>query len=241
MGISNIKVIGCGGIGLSLLPTLCRFVNYHDKLDEVDLHLIDGDDFEPKNQERQGFTELGNKAEVTGEAIEKEYKNLTVWTQGVYLTEDNIVFHIREDDVILACVDNHATRKLIIDRCQGLENVTLISGGNDYTDGNVSVYIRRDGEDQTKPPTELYPEIAKPQDENPGDADEDEDREGCQEEAESEPQLLIANNFVAAAMLNAFYALTEGKLEYGDVYLDVLTCQARQNDRAKLAKPIFSP
>jgi hypothetical protein len=43
---------------------------------------------------------------------------------------------------------------------------------------------------------------------------------------EAAPQLLFTNLAVASAMLNAFYAWRQGKLQYGEVYLDILEGKA---------------
>ena len=40
--------------------------------------------------------------------------------------------------------------------------------------------------------------------------------------ANQRPQLLFANLMVASLMLNAFYALKQGGLNYSEVYLDIL-------------------
>ena len=232
--IDQIKVIGAGGIGLHLLPPLCRFLNYHAEIDSADIHIIDGDEFEARNQERQAFDELGNKAEVTQRTYADEYRNLMFIAHSTYLTEDNIVFHIRDNDVIFCCVDNHSTRKIVIERCQELDDVVLISGGNDLTDGNVSVYVREGGEDITRCPLEVYPEIANPPegDKNPGDVDEDREA-GCDADAEAAPQIVFANNMIAALMCNAFYNITlDQHRRYGDVYMDIVSNSARQNERA---------
>jgi len=232
--INSIRVIGVGGIGLSLLPSLCRYLNYHPEIDDVDVFLIDGDEYEARNQSRQAFQEMGNKAEVTRRQYETEFQNLFFNAVQEYLTEDNIGYHVREGDIIFCCVDNHSTRKLVIEECQNLENMILISGGNDLYDGNVSIYIRVDGEDVTKSPIEVYPEIASPPegDENPGDVDEEREG-GCANEVESTPQILFANNMAAAMMGNAFYQVVEGKHgNRGDWYFDINTNATRQNERA---------
>ncbi len=131
---------------------------------------------------------------------------------------------IREGDVVLSCVDNHATRLLISERAVELNNVTVISGGNEFTDGNAQVHSRRDGKDITLPVANKYhPEIMKPGDKNPGERQR---TGGCGVVVASSPQLLFTNHFVSALMLNAFYAFTEGRFEkekpYDEVYGDVL-------------------
>lgn len=220
----KVKVIGCGGIGLCVLNVLPRYLTYLADYDP-DLSLIDGDSYEDNNRVRQAFARKGNKAEVTTEAIRAAFPNLYCWTTAEYITEDNVCMLIRENDVVFSCVDNHATRKLLSDRCQQLHNVVLISGGNDYEDGNVQIHVRKDGVDLTKPIANQYhPEIANPQDKNPGDSVR---HSGCDAQQVSAPQILITNNSVAAVMLNAFYdwlqGVFDGKKKYDEVYADCLT------------------
>jgi len=45
------------------------------------------------------------------------------------------------------------------------------------------------------------------------------------------PQLLFANLMVASLMLNAFYALREGRLNYSEVYLDIVQNVSRAVSR----------
>lgn len=120
-------------------------------------------------------------------------------------------------------MDNHRTRKLVSDRAEVLDNITVISGGNDYTDGIVQVHVRRDGKNLTLPLANKYhPEILNPQDKYPAD-------EGRRQESNAkQPQLLITNNAVAATMLSVFYGIQNGRhernpSEYGEFYLDVLS------------------
>jgi molybdopterin/thiamine biosynthesis adenylyltransferase len=227
----KVKVVGCGGVGLCVLNVLPRYLSYL-KDHEVELSLIDGDSFEENNRSRQGFSRRGNKAEVTAEQLRQEFTNLYCWTTAEYLTEENVFMLIRDGDVVFSCVDNHATRKLLSERCEQLENVVLISGGNEYEDGNIQVHIRKNGQNVTQPIANKYhPEIVNPQDRNPGDTTR---QGGCDAQRESQPQLLITNNSVAALMLNAFYAWLQGSFEgqnkYDEVYTDIKLnrCSPRQ-------------
>jgi len=214
------KVVGVGGIGCCLLPVLSRFLNFSFPRTEVTL--IDGDSYTEDNGYRQTFDRLGNKAEVTAERLEKEFPQLFFRAKAVYLTEDNVFSLLREEDIIFLGVDNHATRKLVSDRCEELSDVVLISGGNFLTDGNIQIFVRKEGTDLTLPLTnEFHPEIQNPADRNP-------DEIGCDELVESEPQLLITNNAIAASMLSAFYAHLQGNLDYDEVYVDILTGNCRQ-------------
>lgn len=223
----RVKVIGCGGIGTHLLPCLSMYLNYSDY--DVELTLIDGDEFEEKNRTRQHFSERGMKAMVVADDLRPKFEKIKIVDQPVYVTEDNVKTLISEGDVVMVCVDNHATRKLISDQSVTLKNVTVISGGNDWTDGNVMLHVRRDSQDVTLPMANKYhPEIVNPTDLNPAKIAK---RSGCQQEMPSAPQLVIANNAIAAVMLNCFYATLTKMPDYSEVYVDVLTNNARATKR----------
>jgi molybdopterin/thiamine biosynthesis adenylyltransferase len=231
----SIKVIGCGGIGTCLLPPLCRFLNYGDE--KIELMLIDGDIYEEKNRARQSFKERGNKADVTADGIRDEFPELYVSTTTEYLTEDNIILTLRNEDIIFLCVDNNATRKLVNDRCLKLENVVLISGGNELTDGNIHVFIREKGKNVTMSLADRKScqGVKEPQDKNPGEGGAG--GGSCQVQAVSAPQLLFMNNTIATLMCNAYYGYLQGvfhgkqkdqgKPVYDEVYADLLLNAAR--------------
>jgi len=210
----EIKVIGIGGIGCALLPHLARYLQASGEPGR--LSLVDGDAFEARNADRQVFVELGNKAKVKAAELARQFENLSFRAIPEYITPDNVGRIIRSGDVVFLGVDNHTTRRLASDHCQVLGDVVLISGGNDYTDGNVQAYLRRAGRDITSPLTRYHPEIADPKDRSPHEM-------SCDElSQEAAPQLLLTNLAVASAMLNAFFAWRLGKLQYGEVYLDIL-------------------
>lgn len=228
----KVKVIGTGGIGLCLLPTLCRYLNYNgEKHPAVEVSLIDGDSFEERNRERQDFVEVGPKASMTAAEYRGKFPRLMFWDHPTYIADNNVIQLIRENDIVLLCVDNHKTRKLVSDRAEELNNVTVINGGNDWTDGNVLVHIRRNGKNLTPPLANKYhPEIMNPTDKNPAEVEQKPD--GCADLAAAAPQLLIMNNYIAANMLAAFYIVTDEKLyekvianpeNHGEFYCDLPT------------------
>jgi len=219
----KVKIIGLGGIGTYLVEPLVRYLSH--EYEDVQVTLVDGDSYEEKNRCRQRFGKFDNKAAVTVDDLTPKFPNVHFRAKKEYLNEDNVISLIREGDVVFACVDNHATRKLISDRCEELDDVTLISGGNEYTDGNVILYRRVDGEDVGRPPTKMFKEIANPQDTNPADLVERE--EGCQEAVVSNPQLLFTNNAIAATMCNVFYSVEQNRANYEQVYVDILTQRSR--------------
>jgi molybdopterin/thiamine biosynthesis adenylyltransferase len=220
-----IKAIGIGGIGCALLPFLCRYLQYSGE--EARLTLIDGDRFERNNAARQAFSGLGNKAEVKSRELAREYEALAFRSMPEYVTEDNVARLIGEGEVVFLMVDNHASRHLVSCHVSSLADLTLISGGNDYADGNVQVYVRQGGLDLTPSLARYHPEIASPQDRNPAAL-------SCEElMAAGAPQLLFANLMVASLMLNAFYALRQGGLNYSEVYLDIV-----QNLSRAVSRPV---
>ena len=210
----EIKLIGIGGIGCALLPFLARYLNYRGE--RVRITLIDGDEFQRSNADRQAFGTLGNKAKIKAAELAREFEGISFRAIPDFITETNIGQHIQEGDMILLAVDNHKTRKLVSDYCEKLTAVTLISGGNDFTNGNVQIYVRHAGCDRTAPITRFHPEIRNPQDRSPAEM-------SCEELMErGAPQLLFTNLAVASAMLNTFYNCCEEKLQYGEMYLDYL-------------------
>ena len=221
----EIKAIGIGGIGCALLPFLCRYLQYSGEKARVTL--IDGDRFERGNAARQAFSGLGNKAEVKSRELAREYEAVAFRSRPEYVTEDNVARLIGEGEVVFLMVDNHASRHLVSRHVSSLADLSLISGGNDYEDGNVQVYIRQGGLDLTPSLARYHPEIAAPQDRNPAAL-------SCEElMAAGAPQLLFANLMVASLMLNAFYALRQGRLNYSEVYLDIL-----QNASRAVSRPV---
>lgn len=236
----KIKVIGTGGIGLCILPTLCRYLAFEkENFPSVDISLIDGDTFEEKNRARQEFTDIGPKATVTTAKYQDEFPQLTFWPHPTYVADHNVIPLIREGDIVLLCVDNHKTRKLISDRACDLKNITVISGGNDWTDGNVLIHVRRDDVNLTPPlANNMHLEIVNPTDKNPGDVEEK--AAGCAVLAVSSPQLLIMNNMIAANMLAAFYNVVNPERfaevmkkpeNFGEVYSDIETLKTEARPR----------
>ena len=214
----TVKVIGAGGIGTCLLDNLCRVLNYGTSMynfDEVYLGLVDGDQYEEKNLPRQRFEQRGNKSEVTVKRLEEQFPDLFLESIPLYINDKNINTVLGGADVVFMCVDNHKTRRMVSHFCAEQDNIILISGGNDSSEdgsqgqmGDVQVFVRKDGENQTLPPHEYHDAIENPpeDDEHPEEV-EAEERIGCLEEQMGAAQLLISNNFAATLMLNTFHGL----------------------------------
>ena len=224
---TTVKVIGLGGVGgivarygamfLASLPQPTRLV------------LCDGDRFEPSNATRMFFSNCGNKAAITRAELLPRFvdSHLTLVAVEEYVTAANISRLLRNRDLVILTVDNHATRKLVSDYCEShLNDVCLISGGNDGvgkdstgrgtrgTCGNVQVYLRRGGRNVGPSLTTYHPEIAQPTDHLPTEL-------SCTELVSSVPQILFANLTVAAAILNTFWLHVCGALPYHELAFDI--------------------
>jgi hypothetical protein len=90
----------------------------------------------------------------------------------------------RRDTYPQAAIDNHAARALLDRHVATLRDATLVSGGNDETDGNVQFVRRRDGWSVDGHLVEIHPEIGET-------ADREASAEpGCQGLAAERPHLL---------------------------------------------------
>lgn len=227
----RIVLVGLGGIGSQLVPSLVRYLAFRPEPRPM-LVLVDGDAYEPSNRTRQVFPEgaIGsNKAEALAEASRG---GLTVQAVADFLTEANVATVIRDGDVVLLAVDNHWTRFVVDRHLATLDEVTLISGGNDETDGNVQLVRRRDGEFVDGGLAEIHAEI--------GRATEAEfaARNGCERQVEERPQLVVTNLMVASAMLNCLWAVLErGSVSYSEVYLDVIANAMRSRSWFRQGQP----
>ena len=219
---SRIVLVGCGGIGSQLLPPLVRYLASRPEPRAL-LVLVDGDVFEAKNLGRQTCSknDLGsNKAEAL--AYIACAAGLAVQTIPTFVDESNVRSIVREGDLILLAVDNHRTRALVDDHLRSLDEATLISGGNDETDGNVQLVRRRHGRSLDGHLVEIHPEIGRAAEHGETTGD------GCQVLAAERPQLLVTNLLVASVMLACLWQVLErGSVPYSEVYLDAIQCQAR--------------
>lgn len=240
-------IVGCGGIGSWLAPGLIRTLQFQAPMSVV--MLVDGDNFEPKNAERQNYMTLGNKAEALRVDLSPQAPSVFVVATPAWIVsaeeaakrdtkqdaEENIVQKItpesilQEGDIVFAVVDNYATRKLIFEAAKSMGNIDIFSGGNggvetgDALFGSVYHYQRRDGKDVTLSPLVMHDEYANPTDRNPGEL-------SCQERAalDGGSQLLVVNMHVATYLLmkacQTMFGTDEEKeraLEKAEIYFDM--------------------
>lgn len=162
--------------------------------------LVDGKSFRESNRARQYFREPRNKAQELCDIWGRAYPRVPLRHVQKFVTADNVAEIIEEGSIVLLSPDNHATRKVVSDHIETLENALLITGANDAiseetdgTEGIVLVHYKREGKDLTPPITRHHPKIASPVDSLPTGA-------GCQELVHSAPQILRTNLMVGHYM-----------------------------------------
>jgi len=243
----RLVVVGAGGVGTWLAQALVRMLEY--KLPGSMLVIVDGDNFEQKNKERQSFKGAGNKADVLAHELQGDFPNTMIVPLAKWVVADEpesdeeevdedgvrsagVVTAsklLQEDDVIYAVVDNFKARKDICDAARSYDNIDIFLGGNDEElYGSVYQYRRRDGVDITEHPSVRSEEYVNPPDRNPGEL-------SCAERAEIDggTQLIAANFGVVAFLLGRTQAtiLTDGNFLANDVKFDLGHGLAQAYDR----------
>jgi molybdopterin/thiamine biosynthesis adenylyltransferase len=199
----NLYIIGLGGIGSNLCEPICKFLNYTDYAEDYSLIFIDGDSYEEGNKTRQYFEDENkniNKAFASAKTMHFRYNQLKIKHEDIYINSQNIESVIDKSTpaIILSGVDNHKTRKLIQDHCNEMDNVLCISGGNDYYDGDIFVFAKKNNIQLAPTIYQNNPAIKNPKDRHP-------DEIGCEELVQSEPQLLFTNGTASIIMQWCFY------------------------------------
>lgn len=184
-----IHVIGCGGVGSWLIPSLAKLVPH------TIIAVHDGDKLEERNLDRQLFTtqDIGkNKAE----ALVFGLNNPRVGAKPSYY-QFGMTDH-SPDDVIFCCADNNAARLASLQAvdyygCRAIIAANEIHSAEAY-------YYCPDYKDTPCDPRHYYPEILK-------DDGNDPLRPACTGEYQvAQPQLVSANFMAAALAQHVFVA-----------------------------------
>ena len=222
MNKSRLVIIGIGGLGSQLLPTLLQWLNFEKEQIFESVWLVDGDKYEESNLNRQVFDAFDNKAESSYDKYRKMFPNVGIQFVDKYLDESNIHAIINEDSVVISGVDNHATRMLIENHMEELDNCTVINSGNEYIDGNIFIMQRKNEKWNTPKLSEKHPEVAAATDKNPAEL-------SCQELSElpSGNQLVLVNASCADRVRVTLYAMLDGGITFYETFLNVATGNIR--------------
>lgn len=194
--VSNVVVVGCGGVASWLLPPLMKLLENSEHRPVI--ILVDGDTLEERNLERQWFSDedIGkNKAAALTGKLPDDYPIAPAveqyYADGMQLpAEGNILF--------LGCADNHAARRAIlnaVDRGQGW----AVIAGNEYTEAEA-YYYERGMKGTPADPRVFYPSILT---DNTGDPTRPTGCTGVA--ARLSPQLVLANFSAANHLLWLLY------------------------------------
>lgn len=233
-------IVGAGGIGTWLAEGVARLLEW--KYPNSALIIVDGDNYEEKNKERQHFSKMGNKASVKALELTQQFSKTTFIPLPKWIVGDDFkgvsdvdspkikaTDLLMDGDVVLAVVDNFAARKILFDAASKLDNIDVFTGGNDDAlFGSTYHYQRRNGIEITEHPVTYHPEYENPPDKNPGEM-------SCQERAEIDggTQLLATNMAVASIILGQInHIIVEGKdPEVTEIYFDLGLGMAQPYDR----------
>ena len=236
----NIHVIGAGGTGGYAISYLARLLAGGEHV----IHVYDGDMVETKNLKRQNFS-LDDLDKNKAIAI-CDYVKTTVHqapkmiAHTDYITDKDdlmidIVSELEADQslIIVLAVDNVATRRLVnemvmTDLVEAQIPTIMLDSGNDNQGGQVVLYANapvtwtqpfgtpEKGMLQTM--LQIFPDIDKIVDENPGLV------QNCAENAESEPQAMLANVRNGEVIAQNIVRILENHKAPGNVWRsDILT------------------
>lgn len=149
----SLTIVGMGGVGSFLMAPLSKvMIDGRLGVNRVcDLTLVDGDSYETKNMSRQFFPSVCNgmnKATAQKLVLNTLFPSsgVAVVAHPVYITTPNVstLFPVHNNGhVLVSLVDNHACRALLSHmvsiRAALGQNILLITGGNEVTDGSVGI------------------------------------------------------------------------------------------------------
>lgn len=202
-------VIGCGGTGSLLARDLPKLLTRTPHL----ITVVDGDIVERKNIERQSYQEqdvLENKANVLSKKINSLY-NIKTYAIDKYITKDELLIRFSKDHrtvpVIIGCVDNDATRKILehtFKKCK--KSIIYIDSANGEYEGNIYVARKSNNAITGTLRSDVY-KLKK--DLHPTD-------ESCEAQAaKGNVQFLVTNAKMAVGILEHCNSLLEGRLKEG--------------------------
>lgn len=196
----QIVIVGCGGVGSYLIPALLRTVRNHAcPPNSPRVILVDGDTLEPKNMERQLFSEddVGkNKAWVLANLNVDYYPNITA--EKTFFSGDES--WLETGALIIACVDNHPGRARCLTAADRIGGEAIVCG-NGYTDAEAMFYSSVGMKGTPRDPRVMFPEILTDTADDPLAIG-----SGCTGVAQQQtPQLAIANFMAAAYALHLLW------------------------------------
>jgi len=220
MRLSRTLILGAGGTGGLLIPSLARLLRYHPNAGTGHpITVVDGDVFDDNNITRQhiGIKQVGtNKADWISDLC--ALQGLEIGAHPAFADKALLRRLVRADAcplLLVATVDNDATRAMCIEvLLESSRDFFFVTPGYSSADdpaaaikGQVLWFGREGDANYGINPALVFPNIEVPQDAIP--------REGsCANQAPSAPQLLSANALAAAHTLAVIQNLLDGALPH---------------------------
>lgn len=140
-------IVGVGGTGSLLARDLPKLLidTPHKML------LVDGDQVEEKNMKRQSYQtqDVGEYKAVALSSKINTFYDTHCEAMGRYLTKNEIyqycIDNFEYSPVIIGCVDNDATRKILEDTFKRLEWCYYLDSANGEYEGNIYIAYKLDG------------------------------------------------------------------------------------------------
>lgn len=185
---STIYIIGCGGVGSWLAPSLALLTSSQQ------IVLIDADILEEKNLDRQLFKpeDLGRSK---AEALAERYgcNHISAWfSEGL--------MEFKEDDWLIVCVDNHMARKAALSVCDRYGTLAIFAANE--THSAEAYFYQREWMNKELDPRTYFPDILTDKSNDPRSR-----TIGCTGEAQKENPQLVTSNSLAASLAGHLFAL----------------------------------
>lgn len=136
---AKVAVIGCGGIGGSIIEQLAR-------MGIGNINLVDKDVFDLSNLNRQLISGLDTLSKEKSSSAKERVRNINPYVNvkafNEELNEDNVEDIIEDSDIVVDALDNLLTR-VIVSRAARKLDIPYIHGAIHGTMGQVSVFTNK--------------------------------------------------------------------------------------------------
>jgi PRTRC genetic system ThiF family protein len=236
----NIAQVGCGGTGSLLVPLLSRLIASHNENEQprqpygISYTIVDGDKVEKKNIIRQNFISC-DIGKFKSDVLAKRYSlafGIEIQSASVYIkTLDDLNKICKESvEIIIGCVDNHLTRRLIcewVGKREDYNRPLLIDAGNEEKSGQIFIQGETNSPSAKSPKLlEIHPEIAQAKDEV-------NQNRSCAERVTTGEQALSVNSTAA----NLIYNIIESFLRDNPIHYYEVTFSSHNSFQKKLLAP----
>ena len=192
----NYFIVGCGGVCSYFLPSFLKMLKHHKKLKKSNVFLVDGDQIEQKNYDRQMF-QGGNVGKYKAEVLRDQYAN-DDYIQSIIAINDYITDSFTPDprSMIIGFVDNHPARRDMLTVADRTTSKVVFAANS--TIGAHAYYYQPDWVNTDLDPRVRFPEIVTVETGSPVHAI------GCntEEKLDETPQTAIANQLAASHALH---------------------------------------